>query len=135
MQTESGTESKRVHTWAVPVVCVLAAAGYAAVFLAHGKVVDAIVAAGVMLAYGGLLIVLSRHSEIAALLRGTGRDERRMLIDLRASAFALYAVALLSLAMTFIELAKGHEPGAWGIVAAVAGAAYLAGIVIFSRRT
>jgi hypothetical protein len=117
------------------VVCVLAAAGYAAVFLAHGKVVDAVLAAAVMLAYGGLLIALSRRSEIAALLRGTGRDERRALIDLRASALALYAVIILTLAMTFIELVKGREPGPWGIVAAVGGAAYLAGIVIFSRRT
>jgi hypothetical protein len=135
MQTESATKPGRVHTWAVPVVCVLAAAGYAAVFLAHGKVVDAVLAAAVMLAYGGLLIALSRRSEIAALLRGTGRDERRALIDLRASALALYAVIILTLAMTFIELAKGREPGPWAIVAAVGGAAYLAGIVIFSRRT
>jgi hypothetical protein len=135
MQTESGTETRRAHNWAVPVVCVLAAAGYAAVFLAHGKVVDAIVAAGVMLAYGGLLIALSRRSEIAALLRGTGRDERRALIDLRASALALYAVIILTLTMTFIELARGRGPGAWGIVAAVGGAAYLAGVVIFSHRT
>jgi hypothetical protein len=135
MQTESGTESRRAHSWAVPAVCVLAAAGYAAVFLAHGKVVDAILAAAVMLAYGGLLIALSRRSEIAALLRGAERDERRMLIDLRASALALYALVILSLTMTFIDLAQGRGPGPWGIVAAVGGAAYLAGIVIFSRRT
>ena len=135
MQTESGTKPGRMHNWAVPVVCVLAAAGYAAVFLAHGRVLDAILAAAVMLAYGGLLIAMSRRSEIAALLRGTGRDERRVLIDLRASALALYAVIILSLTMTFIELAQGRPPGAWGIVAAVAGTAYLGGIVVLSRRT
>jgi hypothetical protein len=44
-------------------------------------------------------------------------------------------VISLTLTMTFIELAEGRGPGAWGIVAAVGGAAYLAGVVIFSRRT
>jgi hypothetical protein len=73
-------------------------------------------------------------SEIAALW-GTGRDERRALIDPRASALALYAVIILTLAMTFIDLAEGRSPGAWAIVAAVGGAAYLAGIIVFSRRT
>ena len=131
----TGTESGMMRKWAVPVVCVLAAAGYAAVFLAHGKVADAVIAAAIMLGYGGLLVALSRRSEIAALLMGAERDERRVLIDLRASALALYAIIILSLAMTFADLARGHQLGAWAAVAGVGGAAYLAGIVIFSRRT
>ena len=87
-----------------------------------------------MLAYGGLLLALSRRSEIAALLRGSERDERRVLIDLRASALGLYAVIIVSLTMTFIGLARGHWSGPWAITAAVAGAGYLVGIVVFSRR-
>jgi hypothetical protein len=71
MQTESGTKPGRVHTWAVPVVCVLAAAGYAVVFLAHGKVVDAVLAAAVMLAYGGLLIACRGQRDRGAVGHGT----------------------------------------------------------------
>jgi len=44
-------------------------------------------------------------------------------------------LVVLALTMTFIGLASGHGPGAWGAVCAVGGAAYLAGVVLFARRT
>jgi hypothetical protein len=66
--------------------------------------------------------------------RGSERDERRVLIDLRASAFAFHVVVIVSLTMTFIGLARGHWSGTWAIVTAVVGGAYIAGIVVFSRR-
>ena len=61
-------------------VCLLGAAGYAAVFLAYGKVAEAAIGAGIMLGYGALLMTLRPHSEAAALLGGGRTDERGRLI-------------------------------------------------------
>jgi hypothetical protein len=36
--------------------------------------------------------------------------------------------------MMFINLARNGNPGTWGTVCAILGAAYIAGIVLFSRR-
>jgi hypothetical protein len=41
-------------------VCLLGAPGYAAVFLAYGKIAEAAIGAGIMLGYGALLMILRR---------------------------------------------------------------------------
>ena len=124
----------RVSRFIVPAFCVLAAAGFAAIYLARHDVAAAIACAAIMLAYGGVLVVFSRRSEVAALLRDTAHDERHALINLRASALALYAVVTVAAVMTFVTLARTGNPGTWGTVCAIVGASYIAGIVIFSRR-
>jgi hypothetical protein len=120
--------------WLVPAFCVLAAGGYLAVFLSTGQVALAIACAGIMLAYGGLLVIFSRRSEVAAILRDDSRDERRLAINLRASAVSLQVIVLVALTMAFIRLASGHDPGTWGTICAVGGVSYLAGIIFFARR-
>ena len=134
MSTARSAEVSRVRRFAVPAFCVLAAGGYAAVFLAHHDVAMAIAGAAIMLAYGAVLVVFSRRSEVAALLRDTANDERHAQINLRASALALYAVVTVAVVMTFINLARDGNPGTWGNVCAILGVAYIAGIVLFSRR-
>ena len=86
-----------------------------------------------MLAYGGALVLFSRRSEVAAILRDDGRDERRAAINLRASALTLQVLVVLALTMVLVELAKGHDPGAWGTICAVGGGTYFAGVILFSR--
>jgi drug/metabolite transporter superfamily protein YnfA len=134
MSTVKRAEMNAARRWLVPAVCLLAACGYLAVFLAAGKVGLAIACAAIMLAYGGILVVFSRRSEVAAILRDDGRDERRAAINLRASALALQVLVVVALTMLFVELAQGHNPGAWGTICAVGGGAYIAGIIFFSRR-
>lgn len=134
MSTARSAEMSVVRRFAVPAVCVLAAGGYAAVFLAHHDVAAAIAGAAIMLAYGAVLVVFSRRSEVAALLRDTANDERHAQINLRACALALYAVVTVAVVMTFINLARDGNPGTWGNVCAILGASYIAGIVLFSRR-
>jgi hypothetical protein len=134
MSTARPAEMSRIRRFAVPALCVLAAGGYAAVFLAHHDVAMAIAGAAIMLAYGAVLVVFSRRSEVAALLRDTANDERHALINLRACALALYAVVTVAVVMTFVNLARNGNPGTWGTVCAILGAAYIAGIVLFSRR-
>ena len=134
MSTARPAEMSRVRRFAVPALCVLAEGGYAAVFLAHHDVAMAIAGAAIMLAYGTLLVMFSRRSEVAALLRDTANYERHALINLRASALALYAVVTVAVVMTFINLARNGNPGTWGTVCTILGASYIAGIVLFSRR-
>jgi predicted membrane channel-forming protein YqfA (hemolysin III family) len=121
--------------WVVPAGCVLAAGGYAAVFASRGDVLMAIIGPVIMLAYGGLLVGLSRRSEVAAVLRGHSRDERRAFIDLRATAVAAYAMIVACLVVVFVDLARGLNPGAWGTIAVVGGVSYLAGVILFSQRS
>jgi hypothetical protein len=125
---------RKIRNWLVPATCVLAAGGYAAVFLARGDVATAVWAAGIMLAYGAVLVAFSRRSEVAALLRDSGHDERQVQINLRASALTAYSVILLAVVMGFVELARGRDPGPWGVICAVAGLTYLVSIVVLSRR-
>jgi hypothetical protein len=134
MSTARPTEMSKVRRFAVPGLCVLAAGGYAAVYLAHHDTAMAIAGAAIMLAYGAVLVVFSRRSEVAALLRDTAQDERHALINLRASALAFYVVVTVGVAMSFVDLARYGNPGSWGVVCAIVGATYIAGIVLFSRR-
>jgi hypothetical protein len=134
MSTARPAEMSRIRRFAVPALCVLAAGGYAAAFLAHHDVAMAIAGATIMLAYGAVLVVTSRRSEVAALLRDTANDEWHAQINLRASALALYAVVTVAVVMMFINLARTGDPGTWGTVCAILGAAYIAGIVLYSRR-
>jgi hypothetical protein len=86
-----------------------------------------------MLAYGAGLVLLSRRSEVAAILRDDGRDERRAAINLRASALTLNVLVVLAPTMAFIELGQGRDPGAWGTICTVGGVTYIAGVIFFSR--
>jgi hypothetical protein len=72
--------------WVVPGLCVVFAAGYAAVFLANDRPLLAAIGAGVMLAYGLVLVLFSRRSEAVALLREDAPDERRSMIRTKAAA-------------------------------------------------
>jgi hypothetical protein len=120
--------------WAVPVICLLAACAYLAIFLAHGHVALAFATSGIMLGYGGILLLLRRHSEVAAVLSGHGTDERRRQINLRAASFSLNVVVIVALATALGDLATGHDPGVWATTCVIIGTSYLAGVVIYSRR-
>jgi uncharacterized membrane protein len=118
----------------VPAVCVVGAGGYLAVFLPSGKTTAAITCAAIMLAYGALLVTFSRRSDIAAILRNDGQDERRHAINMRASVLTLQVITALAVIMLFVNLAQGHDPGSWGDICAVGGLSYIGGIVLFTRR-
>ena len=84
MSTARTTEMSRLRKYSVPAFCVLAAAGYAAVFLAHHDVPMAIAGVVIMLGYGTVVTVFSRRSEVAALLSDTAHDERHAQISRQA---------------------------------------------------
>lgn len=131
--TRTGETGSR-RRWLIPGLCVAFAAAYAAVFLAHGRPLAATIGAAVMLAYAAVLVVFSRRSEAVALLREDGRDERRAMITGRASATTLSVLVVLSLAMVFVQLVRGVEPGPWGVFCGVGGLTFIVAIVYHSRR-
>jgi Na+/melibiose symporter-like transporter len=120
--------------WLVPGLCVVFAIAYAAVFLAHGRPLAATIGAAIMLAYAAVLVVFSRRSETVALLREEERDERRSMITTRAAATTLCVLVVLSLTMVFVQLARGVEPGPWGVICGVGGLTFIVAIVYHSRR-
>lgn len=135
MSTTRTGEMKDNRRWAVPGLCVVFAAAYAAVFLAHHKPALAAAGAAVMLAYGAVLVFFSGRSEAVALLRDDGRDERRSVIMTKAAANTLYLLVALALVMLFVRLARGTDPGAWGVICAVGGAGFILSIIWESRRS
>jgi drug/metabolite transporter (DMT)-like permease len=135
MSTTRNGETRRLRRWLVPGLCVVFAAAYAVVFLARHRPLDAAFGAGLMLAYGLVLVVFSRRSEAVALLREDAPDERRTMITRKASATAFNVLVAVSLTVAFVRLARGLDPGAWGAVCLVCGAAFLVSIVYESRRS
>ena len=133
MSTSERGKGGGARKWAVPATCVLAAGAYLGVFLATGQVGSALVSAGIMLGYGAVLVAFSRRSEVIAILRDEGRDERRAAVNLRASALTLHVIVVLAIVMAFVQLAEGHGPGAWGTICAVGGGTYIAGTILFAR--
>jgi hypothetical protein len=82
----------------------------------------------------GLLVLLGGRSETIRGLRGDGRDERFRKIDIHATAIAGIAVISAIVIASLVELARGHNPGPYGWLAAVAAIAYLAAIIVFRIR-
>lgn len=121
--------------WRVPAVCVLAACLYLGIFLAQGEVAVALGASGIMLAYGAVLLFLRGRSDTAAVLSEYRVDERRQQINLRAALLSVNVAAVAALIGALIELASDHGPGVWGIMCVVIGASYMAGVIIYTRRT
>jgi tryptophan-rich sensory protein len=134
MSTTSTGKASGGRRWVVPGLCVLFAIAYAAVFLAHHQPLLAAIGAGVMLAYGLLLVIFSRRSEAVALLREDASDERRAVITTKAAATTLYVLVALAVVMLFVQLARGADPGAWGVVCGVGGFVFIVAIVYESRR-
>ena len=135
MSTMRTDEMKSRGRWRVPALCVVLAIAYAAVFLAHHRPALAAAGAGIMLVYGAALVIFSRRSEAVAMLRDDSPDERRRLITTKAAANTLYLLVALSLVMLFVQLARGADPGAWGVICGVGGFGFIVSLVWESRRS
>jgi drug/metabolite transporter (DMT)-like permease len=92
-----------------------------------------LVSFAVLAGFGGL-VLLGGRSETIRGLRGDGRDERFRQIDIHATAIAGLAVISAVIIASIVELARGHDPNPYGWLAAIAGIAYLAAIVVFRIR-
>jgi hypothetical protein len=87
-----------------------------------------------ILAGFGLLVLLGGRSETIRGLRGDGRDERFRTIDIHATAIGGLAVISAIIIAALVELARGHGPGPYGWLGAVAAVAYLTAVIVLRFR-
>jgi hypothetical protein len=91
--------------------------------LALGLVVFYAVAAAVAYLWSG------GRGDVAAILRAGG-DERQRSIDVQATAVSGLAMALAAVIGAIVETARGNDIGAYGVIAAVGGVAYVAALAV-----
>jgi uncharacterized membrane protein len=134
MTTDHAPDTARRQRWLVPAFCLLAGVGYVVIFLIRHEPWMALIGFVIMAGYGLVLVLTSRRSETAALLRGELTDERRLDINRRASSFTLNVLILVAVGGFVISLLQGHDGNPWILICAVAGTTYLASIAYFARR-
>ncbi len=123
------------NRWAVPGLCVFVGLAYLGIGIARADYGFGVFGLLVMLAYGAAVLSFSRRSEVAALLAGSGSDERRAQIQLRASAATAHVLVLAVVAGAMWALAAGSRyVGVFCGLAALAGVTFVAATVWFSRR-
>jgi len=83
----------------------------------------------VMAVYVGVLLVFRSRSETIGVLGGRPADERLASFDLVATAIAGVAAVLTAIAGFLWAIAHGQSGGDFAVVAAVAGIAYVGGLV------
>jgi hypothetical protein len=92
------------------------------------KSLAAFVALAAVFAFGG-------RSDTVRGLGGPGRDERWAAIDLRASAFAGFAVIVVLIGAWLWELAHGDDGGPYGQIMAIGGIAYIVAVAFLRWRS
>ncbi len=98
-----------------------------------GQLATGLIGLGVMVGFG-LLITLASGSETIRGLRGDGRDERFVLIDLRATAAAGQVLIVAVITGWLVEIARGHSGSPFDWLGAVAGIAYVLAVAFFRWR-
>jgi len=90
---------------------------------------------GLFVAYGGVLYLLSPHSEVASLLTGDARDERQRSINERASAATFMVLVWVLVGGFVVTIAMGSDLAyAFSSLSAFAGLTWLTALVVLTRR-
>jgi len=95
---------------------------------------EGLVALAIMAVFGAI-VLLGGRSETIRGLRGDGRDERFTQMDIVATAISGTVVIAAILIAFFVEIARGNSGMPYGWLGAVAGLAYLAGVVLLRVRS
>jgi hypothetical protein len=121
--------------WLVFAVCLAAAATYLGIGLARHELGFAIAGPVIMLVYGIGLLAFGRRNEIVGLLAGTGSDERRVAVQLRATAAMGQVLTCVLLGGAVVTLAAGSDL-AWTFcwLCAVGGATFIGATAWFAHR-
>jgi hypothetical protein len=108
---------------------------FALALVGHATLSLALLLAGIMVAYG-LVLLVGRRWEPIAVLSAPVQDERAVQVHTRASAAAGNLLALVIVGGFLYDLARGGlEHSIWPPLGAIFGAAYLVALVIFVRRS
>jgi hypothetical protein len=121
--------------WRVPAVAVAAGLAMLAAQWSAGYSGRGLASLGIMLAFAAGLVVFSSRSGMVEVMRDPGADERTALLDLRATAFAGGVLIMVVVGAFIYETARGNDGTPYTWLAAVAGVAYLAALVVLQRRS
>jgi hypothetical protein len=86
-----------------------------------------VVAAGIAWLWSG------GKGDVAAIMR-VGGDERQRSLDRDATTIAGYAMVFAAIAGAVVEIARGHGPGAYGVMCVVGGVTYVVSLFVLQRR-
>ncbi len=120
--------------WWLPAVSLVLGAIMLAAFAIGGNTRDGLQAFAVMAAVAGLFAFGASRSETLGGLGGPGRDERWAMIDLRASALAGFVLITVVIGAWLYEIANGEDGSPYAQLGAIAGLAYIVGLVIGRAR-
>ncbi len=121
--------------WWLPAVSLVLGAIMLAAFAIGGNTRDGLQAFAVMAGVAALFAFGASRSETLGGLGGPGRDERWAMIDLRASALAGFVLITVVIGAWLYEIANGEDGSPYAQLGAIAGLAYIVGLVIGRLRT
>jgi len=87
-----------------------------------------------VLAGVGLIFLLGSRSETLRGLGGPGRDERWLMIDVWATAFAGLVLITVLIGAWLVEIARGEDGSPYALLGAVAGIAYVLAVAYLRFR-
>ncbi len=120
--------------WWLPAVSLVLGAIMFAAFVIGGNTRDGLQAFAVMAGVSALFAFGASRSETLGGLGGPGRDERWAMIDLRASALAGFVLITVVIGAWLYEIANGEDGSPYAQLGAIAGLAYIVGLVIGRAR-
>ncbi len=120
--------------WFLPLFSVALGVIMCAAMAIGGHIGPGFWALGIMVAFGALILIGGR-SETVRGLRGDGRDERFADMDMRATAFAGFALITAVIVAFVVEVAQGHSGEPYDWLGAIAGCAYVLAIVVLRLRS
>src|SRR5689334_24124081 len=133
MQTAANRPYYRSRWW-MPAFSLFLGLLMLAAFWIGGSLVDGLVAFAVMAAVGALFF-FGRRSETLQGLGGPGRDERWERIDVHATALTGLILIAVIIGAFLVDVARGGDGNPYGLLAAVAGVAYIASVAILRARS
>lgn len=130
----STTERLIRSRWWLPAVSLALGVLMLAAFMIGGDTAGGLQSFGVMAAVAALFAFGASRSETLGGLGGPGRDERWAMIDLRASALAGFVLITVVIGAFLYEIANGQDGSPYSQLGAIAGVAYIVGLVIGRMR-
>jgi len=125
--------TKPITKWYLPLLSLAMGLAFCVAFWIGGNLQQGLVSLGIMIAFGGLILVGGR-SEMMRGLRGDGRDEYWTGVDNRATLFAGNVIIVVILVMAGWEWAHGRSGAPYAQLGAIVGVAYLVGLLMARLR-
>jgi hypothetical protein len=131
--TTDGRRDVMHSRWTIPILSVVLGLVMFGAFAKGNQLASGVWSLVVMLLFG-TAVLLGGRSETVRGLRGDGRDERFAMLDLQATAFAGLAVMVAVIVAFIVSVASGHSGDPYEWLGAIAGIAYIVGIVVLRMR-